>query len=282
MENEEIYTSFPVVDLKGILIPWEKCLKVTIGPISEILVREMVKKRYDYAPVFSSDAPNSQLLGLVSRQRLEKLLSENKELAKDDKEIIFAEIPIRSNLDCILELFSQEPTRIVSHEYEAEGHTLYNAYGIVNKSDLNRPPIRKIIYEILAELEMRLAEYIDSKKTDPFALIESLNEDSQARIIGYWELAKRKNADTGPLAGAMLSELIRIVAKNYYADLGYKSRNEFEKATGQLPEIRNQVMHPVRPLITDESSCLRLKEALYNAIHLTKKIERKISLTHKD
>ncbi|MGC9057449.1 MAG: hypothetical protein ACP5J6_11420, partial [Candidatus Saccharicenans sp.] len=232
-------------------------------------------------PVFLSDAPNSALLGLISRQRLEKLLSENKELAKDDKEIIVADIPIWSKLDYILELFSQTPTRIVSHENEAEEHTFYSAYGIVNKSDINRPPIRKIIYEILAELEMRLAEYIDSKRTDPFALIESLNEDSQARIIGYWELAKRKNADTGPLAGAMLSELIRIVAKNFYAELGFKSRNEFEKATGQLPEIRNQVMHPVRPLITDEKSCFLLKDALYNAILITEKIKNKIHFSYK-
>ncbi|MCX7973180.1 MAG: hypothetical protein N3B16_01580 [Candidatus Aminicenantes bacterium] len=273
MENETIHVSFPVIDLEEILVPWENCLRITIGPISEVLVKKMIEKRYDYAPVSLSDASNSPILGLVSRQRLESLLKENKELTREDKGIILAEVPVMTNLDYVLERLAEVPTRIVSHDIEAEGHSLYGVYGIVNKSDLNKPPVRKIIYEILAKLEITLAEYINSKNIDTFSLIELLNEDSQARILGYWELARRKNVDTGPLTGAMLSELLRIAAKYLYAELGFKSKNELEKITGCLPEIRNQVMHPVRPLITDEKSCLRLKEALYNAILITKKVQ---------
>lgn len=76
----------------------------------------------------------------------------------------------------------------------------------------------------------------------------------------------------------MLSELLRIIAQHekFYSDLGFKSRNDFEKATGKLPEIRNQVMHPVRPLIYDGDSCLRLESALKKAIIITERIKNKL------
>jgi len=278
MKSDPDFVAFPTVDLQEILVPLEKCLKITVGPVSYKIVTEMRERHFDFLPVFLSDKPHATLIGLVSHDRLETLLKEKKELSQDDDEIMKdVDIPLRTSLDYVLELLAEKPTRLVTYEGEAEGQTICCIYGIVNKSDLDKPAVRKIIYEILTKLEIALANYIASQNIEPFKLIQSLNEDSQARILGYWELSKRKNVDTGPLTGAMLSELLRIVArdKSLYSELDFKSRNEFEKNIGYLPDIRNQIMHPVRPLILDEQSCLRLQEALKKAIFITEKIQRK-------
>jgi len=279
METYLDSVTFPIVDLQEILVPLEKCLKITVGPVSYEIVTEMRERHFDFLPVFLSDKRNAMLIGLVSHDRLRTLLNEGRELSQDDGEIIKdANIPLRTNLDYVLELLAEKPTRLVTYEGDAEGQTFCCVYGIVNKSDLDKPAVRKIIYEILAKLEIALANYIASQNAEPFKLIQSLNEDSQARILGYWEVSKRKNVDTGPLTGAMLSELLRIVAKHktLYSELDFKSRNEFEKNTAHLADIRNQIMHPVRPLILDEQSCLRFEEALRKAIFITERIQRKL------
>lgn len=280
-KHKRDFVSFPVVDLSEILVIWDKCLKVIIGPISDEIIKEMIDKNFDYVPVLSSDSPNAAVLGLISRTRLEVLYKERKYLDKNDTEILDisnVEIPVRSNLDNVLRLLSSQPTRIVTREGEANNQTDFCIYGLINRSDLNKPPIRKIIYEILARLEISLANYIVMQNMDPYILIQGLKEESQARILGYWELSKRKNVDTGPLTGAMLPELINIVAKNkhLYTELGFKSRSEFEENTELFADIRNQVMHPVRPLITDRDSCLHLEQALTKAIDIIQKLHLKI------
>ncbi|MEA3225775.1 MAG: hypothetical protein U9Q07_07465, partial [Planctomycetota bacterium] len=81
--------------------------------------------------------------------------------------------------------------------------------------------------------------------------ISKLSEEHQVRIIGYWELSKRRGVDIGPIEAIMLSQLIQIVSKtkDLLKLLGFRSRNEFDSGAGKIPELRNCVMHPVRPLI---------------------------------
>lgn len=175
--------SLPVADIREVLIPWENCLKVIAGPISDETIKEMQEKNFDYAPVFSSDSPGANIIGLIPRTRLEILHKERKDLNQHDEEILVTniEIPVYSNLDYILQLLASQPTRIVIHEGDANGQTFYCAYGLVNRSDLNKPPVRKIVYEILVNLEISLANYlasyIETYKIDPFSLIQSLSED---------------------------------------------------------------------------------------------------------
>lgn len=104
--------------------------------------------------------------------------------------------------------------------------------------------------------------------------IQRLSEESQARILGYWELSKRKNVDVGPLSAATLTELLKVVAcdKNLLNELNFTSKTQFEKAIGCLPNIRNQIMHPVRPLIINQQTCLDLEKSLRMAIIITDKI----------
>ena len=95
-----------------------------------------------------------------------------------------------------------------------------------------------------------MASLVQRHFRDPWEWLGRLNEESQVRILGFWELSKRMGVDIGPVAATMLPQLFNIVGrtKPLLDLLGYK-RVEFESVTGRIAKLRNCVMHPVRPLI---------------------------------
>jgi hypothetical protein len=284
MKSNENYVAFPVVNLKQILVPWSECLGVSLGPQSCEIAQEMRKREFDYAPVFSSNEPRAGVVGLISQSRLENLIREKILLSENDEGIIpidSAEIWEDTRLDVLLRQMAERPAWIVFYEGDAGEYGTYHiCCGLVTRSDLNKHPIRTIVYEIFAMLETALADLVMRSTGDPFTWIRRLDEDSQARILGYWELSKLQNVNTGPVVGATLSELLRVVAKNKLlcSNLAYKSRSSFDDAVGCLPAIRNQVMHPVRPLISNADSCVRLERAIRETIRLTESVRGVLQL----
>jgi len=275
----------PVVDMEQILVPWQECLRVPLGPVTFDLVHEMQERDFDYAPVFSTAEPSAAVLGLISRQRLANLAKGGQELSEDDEGIVFLEydeIWVKTSLSMLLGKMVERPAWMVVHEGDAEQYgPIFKTYGLVTRSDLNKHPVRVIIYEILAKLEMALAAVVRRHFNDPFDWIRQLSEENQARILGYWEVAKLKGVDAGPVAVTTLNDLLNVTAKDrgLYSIFGYGSRSAFEKALGGIRNIRNQTMHPVRPLITDADSCTSLKRTLGNALTLTTRAEGKLAHT---
>ena len=268
---------FPEVDLEQILVPCSQCLGVAVGAELTERVRAMNESDFDYAIVLSSSDSRAGVLGLILRAHLEKLVEEKRTLTAEDANIApieHAEIDVRASLGLLLHQMGERPAWLVTHEGDAEQYGMYYmVYGLVTRSDLNKHPVRTLVYEVFAKLEIALAELILRSTADHLEWIRRLNEDSQARILGYWELSKLQNVNVGPVAGAMLSDLLNVIAKNekMRSKLGYESRNSFEDVVGHLPGVRNQVMHPIRPLISDAACCISLENAIRTALVLTEK-----------
>lgn len=280
MTSDEEWLPIPEADVEKILVPWSDCLGAVLGPVLADLVDEMKRRDFDYAPVFHSSDPRAGVLGLISRRRLEELICEGRELTRDDPGIhrdqYYDGVWVHSSLDALLRKMAKRPVWIVEYEGDAgEYGTLYVTYGIVTRSDLNKHPVRILVYEVLAKLETALADLVRRSVSNHLDWIRRLSEDSQARILGYWELSKLQGVDIGPMVGATLADLANVVARDegLRRNLGYDSRNAFEDAVGGIPGVRNQVMHCVRPLITDAESCLRLEAVLKEAIRLTERAQ---------
>src|SRR5262245_6443429 len=241
--------NFPIVDLRELLIPWEKCFSMKLGPIDDESIEVMKSSRYDFAPVLYRQSPEV-VLGLISRERLEKLHSHNLPLAADDEGITRPEVQNRIRMDALLEVVQEKQANIVVDEM-AEGK---KALGLFTVADLNRHPFRAEIYFSLAHLESELAKLIRRSYDDPWKWLELLSDDQQARIIGYWEVSKKRGVDNGPVAAAMLTELLKVAVKAepLRQTLGYDSATALKKAIGRIPNLRNQIMHPVRPLILNK------------------------------
>jgi hypothetical protein len=131
-------------------------------------------------------------------------------------------------------------------------------------SDLNRHEIRFALFRIITALESALEKVISNFFSDPNDWLKKLNENDQVRILGYCELAKRNNMETDFIEATQLTNLLNIVAKTkeIIELLKYESKSDFEKQTRHISQLRNQVMHVVRPLIIKQSDVLMLLETI--------------------
>lgn len=146
----------------------------------------------------------------------------------------------------------------VSEYYWKEGYC-ERALGLITIPDLNKPPLRALVYMLLARLETCIGRVVRDGYADPMEWVDRI-EDSQQRqrIIDYWRQSELDRVNVGPEAGATLTELLRAAGAKpeLCRQLGYDSRSQLKKATAPVVDIRNQIMHPVRPLVTARAGAL--------------------------
>lgn len=254
-------------DLETLCVPLARCLSVRTGPIDPSILVELEKHEYDQAPVYHRD--NGQLLGLIDTQHL-KLMARNGEAVFPDDAVVCDEahwfrIGCLVTIDQVFgKMTKRRATLVVRGSSATEYGYHESCYGLLTVSDLNRQPLRAALYALLAELESRMAFLVDSEFTDPWSWVKTLSEEHQVRILGYWELAKRRGVSIGPIGAVTLSQLLQIVAKNkeLLTKLDYRSRAEFDKQTGSIPDLRNSVMRPVRPLVLGHEDVPRVRETV--------------------
>jgi hypothetical protein len=264
-------TTFPLVELKELVIPWEKCFCVNVGPVDRNVVRTMESYRYDFAPVIDQRSPNN-VLGLISRDRLHELNCKSLSLNSKEKAITRPELQDRIRMDALLDIMKTTLATIVVRR-STRGR---KALGLFTRADLNRHPFRAEVYFSLAHLEGEIAKIVRRTFADPWEWLDRLNYEKQARIVGYWEISKRRGVDNGPVGAATLSDLLNIAAKSDILRkiLGYDTRGSFEKAVGRIPELRNQIMHPVRPLIVEEESISKLQADLETVFDMLQRLRK--------
>lgn len=273
-------------ELEALCVPLQKCISVRTGPVDDSTLSVLETRGFDQAPVYDRNGIN--LLGLIDTSRLRELRDtgqpvEAEDLEVSDKAHWFPLGPFVTVLE-ILKVLSQRRAVFVVRESSAteHGHGAWD-YGLLTISDLNRQPLRAALYALLSELESGMAVLIESTFDDPWVWVKSLNEEHQVRILGYWELTKRRGVDVGPIAATTLSQLIQVAAKNkdVLMRLGYSKRTEFDNETGVIPELRNCVMHPVRPLVLSQADVQRVLKAVTSVIELHKRVKTLINRSPK-
>jgi len=242
------------VPYEDICVRLTDCECVVPGPISETALDALNQKAYDQAPVY--DRAAGRFWGLASTDYLRSLYDKGAPLNGDDpnvrdeaKVLCFN---INGDIYQLLDRLRSQPAIVVIRESDAteHGHVEF-LLGLFTRSDLNRHEIRAILYRLLSEAEALLARLIEREVHDPWEWLPLLTEEHQVRALGYWELSKKRNVNIGPLASLTLTQLLTIVAK-YEAlrvRLGFKRRREIDSEIGPVPDFRNRIMHPVRPLI---------------------------------
>ena len=177
----------------------------------------------------------------------------------------------------LLDALGDSPARIVVSEGDAEEYG-YVAFvqGLVTISDLNKRRVRRLVYEYLSELEIELSELVQSS-VQPSIWIEALSEDHQVKILGYWEIAKKRGVDVGPMAAATLTNLLTIAGKipSVRKQLGYESRKAFEREVGHIREYRNRTAHPLRPLVLSRKDTVDLSKVLRAAQNILIQIRQR-------
>jgi hypothetical protein len=214
--------------------------------------------------------------GIVTTEYLKEVLERGKPLDRHDPKITAATIPLDPSLGVLLDALSKERAALVVED-EHQGTSMFRLFhGLITISDLNRQSFRSLLYTLLADLEAGLSRFIEARCPEPWDWLATLSEDHQVRLLGYWELAKRRSVDVGPVAAATLAQLLTAVGKLEVprAELGYSSRNKFEDATGKIPRLRNDVMHPVRPLILGVQDVAQTRQTIDSVLTLCRKLDQ--------
>jgi hypothetical protein len=271
-----------VIDLERLCIPLEKTVSVCPGAVDTAVLSKLEASGFDQAPVY--DPATRAYWGLIETAYLRSLVKSGAAVRTDDPTIRNEdrEFHVGSFVTIfdLLGKMSTQPAIVVIHDSDAREHgSAQFIYGLFTISDLNRHAVRSAIYHLLADVEAGLVKWLETIVVDPWEWLQQLEEEQQARVLGYWELSKRLGIDVGPYAALTLSQVVNIISRHKDAArfLGYESRSQFDKAKGPLPHLRNRVMHPVRPLVLTHTDVASVNNAALVLEQLRDQVESRLN-----
>jgi hypothetical protein len=266
-------------ELKSMCVALKDCVSVALGEVDSSAVSILESRGYDQAPVY--DADQRSLFGLVETRRLRMLVEQRAPLTPGDPAIQDEERWFRIGSGVAVEellskMTGQRAVLVVQESDATEyGHAEWGL-GLLTISDLNRHALRANLYSLMSHLEAGLASLVEKAFVDSWMWIRTLNESYQVNVLGYWELSKRRGVDVGPIGATTLAQLIQVVSRSteLLGRLEFKSRTEFDTLTDYIPKLRNSVMHPVRPLILEQSDVARVRETVLAIGDLAERVRR--------
>jgi len=232
------------IRVSSIMTPRRKLVSVCLDDrVKEALVKAK-EGAFDQLPVLDKKAG---IVGLISVDELQDCSSEAMvseyfvPLAKCKP------LQTKDGISKTLRTLHKQPSSLVADKNKVTG--------LVDRSDLNKHPARAYFYVWLSSLEMELARFIDTRRPKN-SWIGLLSKKTQIQVLGNTEYERRRGNNTPPIEYLDLSDLTMIIAKNeaLRCELGFSSREKFNKHVGGLIDLRQTIMHPVRTLVSDADS----------------------------
>jgi CBS domain len=246
-------------------VPIASCVALSLGPIREDILEQLEKAGYDQAPVLGAAG---EVIGIVDTVRLRKLVAEDRILATDGEMLSHTVISATTSLDELLDALAVSRGALVVDDNRRA------TVGFVTISDLNRHSVRRTVYGVLAELEDRLARGIERHFSDSWQWLRRLGEDHQIRLLGYAELTRKRGVDVDPINACTLTQLLSVVGafSELRARLGFESRSKWDCLVGPVIDLRNKVMHPVRPMVLGHEDVKQLHRAISSLVEIHSRV----------
>lgn len=264
----------PTIDVRDIIVPIEAAVSMRLGPIDSQVVQRLEALGYDQAPVLR----DGTVIGVAPTTRLRTLLDGATPLAAGDPEFASHRRPAEEVLHVgdALEMLESERAVLITSGGSAGAPVI----GMVTISDLNRHAIRQALYDLLSEVESRLATLLALTVENEEETLRHLGELEQIRLLGNYHYMRRGGVELSLLAGTTLSQLLKIAREqdDVLERLGY-SKSQFKKRTGSLPNLRNKVMHPVRPLVYNHADVGAVLRRVRRLAELCGRLRRALSET---
>lgn len=259
-----------LVNIERFATPKDRLLTFRVGAIDAAVLAEAKRLRFDDAPVINDQ---DQFVGIISVAHVERLIEAEGEIHTDDPAITKHTL---KNREPLLKFLDEIATHRAAVIRDTDDKHDSDWLAMVTVSDLNRHAFRAYIYPLLAELESNLADLIDASFPNLGDWLPRVPDGRRTEIAGLWEEAKLNNVDTSPAVYCNLMDFVNIVAKHssLWGPLGYESRRAWETATGFLGILRNQVMHPVRPLILNSEDAHLLRERVEALLDLNETVKK--------
>jgi hypothetical protein len=211
-----------------------------------LTLNQMNKGNYDLIPL----CENGAFVGYVTRKTLEQ----TKEIKPAYREITVERIvSANTRILDMINLFQASKFFFV-----LEGNDLV---GLVTYSDLNKSPVRALLFILISKLEFLLLQWIKSQYKDALSWFNTLDSTRQDKIKRTFEDKKKADIDTVIEDCLNLGDMLCILEKdeNFRSRIGYPSRKSCERELGSLDNLRNRTMHPSNSLIDCYDDVTKLK-----------------------
>lgn len=212
------------------------------------------EKRYDVLPVVE----NERIVGVFQSGSTDyEPLTE--------KWLISRDTPIPDLLTLFVE--TGRPGFLVLYRQEV--------VGLVTPADLNKLPVRVYIYNVLSEVELKLAALIQAHfQGDSTRLHQALGDERWTVITRNNEALKKGNVDIDPVQLLYLNDLVNLV----FTDESLQAKFEplSKKALSKIVKLRNQTAHPVRALLGQVPKDLR---KLHKRLSVSQEVLHRLSAT---
>jgi hypothetical protein len=128
--------------------------------------------------------------------------------------------------------------------------------GLMTPADLNKQAGRTYFFLLLAELELALSELIRSRFRDQSHALAALGETRQDGVRERIADDRKRNIDADLVACLTFADVCEIAEYDagMRSILGFDSKKRMAKRLGPIKRLRDDVMHPVRALLTPERS----------------------------
>lgn len=134
--------------------------------------------------------------------------------------------------------------------------------GLVTPADLNKIEARLFIYVLIGQLELKLANFIrDKGKLTKEQILFSLSEYRRTELSQMMEMMLDEDVyvDFDLIEQLQFSDLLSIIKEQtaLFKALNYSSTANTHKNLGGLNQLRNNIMHPISPLIQNKNESLK-------------------------
>lgn len=270
--------SLPVmIDLTTISTPKEAAIIAHTGEIDPTIIETATDARVRSLPIVSD---NNACLGAISVEKLTDLAASKTPLTADHATIPCNILPHLVPVSSLLTQLADQGVILHSSDPDADDYQ-ENWFGIVSTADLNRPIFRAHVYRLLVILETSLGQLIMDEFGDDWGAIRLLSDGTQKRIKDFYDEERAEGVDLSPVTNATLSDLFHIATEsnNVWKLMEFGHPNELRPIAHRVNDLRNTIMHPVRPLIVSERDVQEIAVTVQEVEMLTDRLMKRIGIS---
>lgn len=245
----------PNIDLTAAQIGISKWNWISINKENEAEALEVMKQnKFDVLPIVDSDG---QIEKFYSTRHWNNYSHLN--LSKIESSL---SVYYRLSIDDLIRNFAIEGT----HYYFLTNDK--DVLGLVSLVNLNSQPVYNYLYFILSDIERSIAKML-SENLDLQDILDSFSNSEDAhlhQILKNYNEAVQKGLDN-TIFEHMFLQTVGITVNKLISKIPeqYKGLNKFSakfSSNGLYSEIRNRIMHPVRPILSNGVTVTDLNQLL--------------------
>lgn len=231
--------TFTVLDIMTERDQWEI---INLNEISKDDINYFENLNYDATPILENGTINSFIL----KAEPDKFI----EITKDW--LISSDTSIPDLLEIFVKTY--KPVLFVFQKQDL--------VGLVTPADLNKIEARLFIYVLIGQLELKLANFIrDKGNLTKEQILFSLSEYRSTELSKMMEMMLEEDVyvDIDLIEQLQFSDLLSIIKEQpvLFMALNYSSTANTHKNLGGLNQLRNNIMHPISPLIQNKTQSLK-------------------------